>query len=64
MRENKTKMGSPTRGGECPIPNQKTKARKTLNKKSLQLAREGRQTHTVSNALEFGQHRVLAPVHT
>ena len=26
-RENKTKMGSPTRGDECPIPNKKTQNR-------------------------------------
>ena len=63
-RENKTKMGRLIRGGENPIPNQKTKARKTHYKKSLQVAREGLQTHTLSNALEFGQQRVLVPVHT
>ena len=31
-RENKTKMGSLTRGGENPIPKQKTKGEKTLQK--------------------------------
>ena len=31
-RENKTKMGSPTRGDECPIPNQKTQNREKITK--------------------------------
>ena len=38
-RGNKTKMGSLIRGGENPIPNQKTKGEKNIQKKTLQLAR-------------------------
>ena len=56
-------MGSLIRGGENPIPNQKTKGEKNIQKK-LQLAR-GAAKHTLfQNALESGEQCALAHVHT